>query len=188
MPNPHPRGGPAGERLARLDALAAELTARGWTAYVTTPRGRPARLFVQSPHDQGMCADVLAAADSGTGDWWFWFGWAERIAPAGAPDTAAAVIVTELRRPADDRWERAPGSGRRRRAGRMSLSATSGRDQTSRRAAVGSAWPHRPGERRGMDAGTDRVAPWIGEADPGDQSVPGPHGLLDQRGIHVHQP
>jgi len=47
-----------------------------------------------------MCADVMAAAESGTGDWWFWFGWAERIAPAGAPDTAAAVIVTELRRQA----------------------------------------------------------------------------------------
>jgi len=29
-----------------------------------------------------MCADVMAAAESGTGDWWFWFGWAERIAPA----------------------------------------------------------------------------------------------------------
>jgi hypothetical protein len=140
MPNPHPRGAPAGERLARLDALAAELTARGWTAYVTTPRGRPARLFVQNPHDPGMCADVLAAADSGTGDWWFWFGWAERIAPAGAPDTAAAVIVTELRRPVDDRWERTPGRhgrGRRRWAGRMSLSATSDRDQPSRRAALG---------------------------------------------------
>jgi hypothetical protein len=39
-----------------------------------------------------------------------------------------------------------------------------------------------------MDAGTDRVAPWIGEADPGDQPLSGPHGLFDQRGIHVHEP
>jgi len=106
MPGPHPRGAPAEERLACLDALAAELTARGWTAYVITPRGRPARLFVQNPHDPGMCADVMAAAGSGTGDWWFWFGWAERIAPADAPDKAAALIVTELRRPVDARWER----------------------------------------------------------------------------------
>jgi len=98
MPGPLPRGAPSGERLAWLDALAAELTACGWTAYVMTPRGRPARLFVQDPDDRRMCADVLAAAGSGTGDWWFWFGWAERIAPVGAPDTAAAVIVTELRR------------------------------------------------------------------------------------------
>jgi hypothetical protein len=119
MPGPHPRAAPGEERLARLDALAAELTARGWTAYVTTPRGRPARLFVQNPHDRGMCADVMAAAESGTGDCWFWFGWAERIAPVGAPDVAAAVIVAELRRPVDVRCERTPGRrghGGRRRA------------------------------------------------------------------------
>ena len=109
MPGPHPRGARAEEWLTRLDVLAAELTACGWTAYVTTPRGRPARLFVQNPCDRGMCADVMAAAGSGTGDWWFWFGWAERIAPVGAPDTAAAVIVTELRRPVDVRRDHAPG-------------------------------------------------------------------------------
>ena len=44
MPGPHPRGAPAGERLARLDALATELTARGWIAYITTARGRLARI------------------------------------------------------------------------------------------------------------------------------------------------
>jgi len=130
MPGPHPGGAPAEERLTRLDVLAAELTARGWTAYVTTPRGRPARLFVQNPHDRGMCADVMAAAESDTGDWWFWFGWAERIAPVSAPDTAAAVILTELRRPVDASWERAPGRrghGGRRRVDRISLAATSGK-------------------------------------------------------------
>jgi hypothetical protein len=118
MPDPHPQGGSAEERLARLDALAAELTALGWTAYVTAPQGRPARLFVQNPHDQEMCADIMTSAENGTGDWWFWFSWAERIAPADSPDAAAAVIVAELRRPVDVRWERAPGShghrGRRR--------------------------------------------------------------------------
>jgi hypothetical protein len=103
MPGQHPRGAPTEERLARLDALAAELTAHGWTAYVTTPRGRPACLFVQNPHDRGMCVDVMAAPESGTGDWWFWFGWAERIAPAATPGTAAEAIARELRRPADSR-------------------------------------------------------------------------------------
>jgi len=129
MPGPHPLGARAEEWLTRLDVLAAELTACGWTAYVITPRGRPARLFVQNPCDRGMSADVMVAAEGGTGHWWFWFGWAERIAPVGAPDTAAAVIVTELRRPVDDRWERGPsnrGQGARRRAGRISLPATSG--------------------------------------------------------------
>ena len=103
MLRPHTRGAPAEVWLACLDALAAELTTRGWTAYVTTPRGRPARLFVQNPQDRAIYADVIAAAESGTADWWFWFSWAERIAPAGAPAAAAAVIVTELRRPADVR-------------------------------------------------------------------------------------
>jgi hypothetical protein len=112
MLGPHTRGAPAEVWLACLDALAAELTARGWTAYVTTPRGRPARLFVQNPHDRAICADVMAAARSGTADWWFWFSWAERIAPAGAPAAAAVVIVTELRRPADVHSECTPG-GRR---------------------------------------------------------------------------
>ena len=101
MPGPHTRGAPAHEWLACLDALAAELTTHGWTGYVTTPRGRPARLFVQNPLDRAICADIITAAENGTADWWFWFSWAERIAPAGAPATAAAVIVTELRRPAD---------------------------------------------------------------------------------------
>jgi hypothetical protein len=101
MLGPHTRGASAEVWLACLDALAAELTIRGWIAYVTTPRGRPARLFVQNPHDPAICADVMAAAENGTADWWFWFSWAERIAPAGAPAAAAVVIVTELRRPAD---------------------------------------------------------------------------------------
>ena len=48
-----------------------------------------------------MCADVMAAAESGTGDWWFWFGWAERIAPAAMAGAAAEAITTTLRRPAD---------------------------------------------------------------------------------------
>jgi hypothetical protein len=43
----------------------------------------------------------MAAAESGTADWWFWVSWAERIGPAGASAAAAVVIVTELRRPAD---------------------------------------------------------------------------------------
>ena len=63
-------------------------------------------------HDRAICADVMAAARSGTADWWFWFSWAERIAPAGAPAAAAVVIVTELRRPADVHSECTPG-GRR---------------------------------------------------------------------------
>src|SRR6516165_8219809 len=56
------------------------------------------------------------------------------------------------------------------------------------RPSGGSVRAYGPGERRRMDAGTDRVAARIGEADPGDQSLPGPHRLLEQRGIHVYEP
>ena len=125
MSGPHPHGTPAEERLARLDALAAELTARGWTAFVVTPQGRIASLFVQNPQDPGVSADITAAAESVTGDWWFWFGWAERIAPVGMPETAAAVIVTELRRPVDVFGSALPAAAASTAdSGRNSLSTT----------------------------------------------------------------
>src|ERR1700756_3729970 len=38
------------------------------------------------------------------------------------------------------------------------------------------------------DPGTDRVSPGVGEADPGDESVTRPHGVLDDAGIDVDQP
>src|SRR5262249_17397329 len=54
--------------------------------------------------------------------------------------------------------------------------------------APGSAEPPGPGERRRIHPGADRVPAGMGEADPGDEPVPGPHRLLDQPGIHVDQP
>jgi len=99
-------GGAAGlaeDQIACLDSLAAELIARGWTACITTPPGRPVRLFVQDPGDPAMFSYIAAAPGDTTGDWWFWFGWAERIAPAARPGTAAEAIARELRRPADSR-------------------------------------------------------------------------------------
>jgi hypothetical protein len=110
MPAAHSRSIPSEDGMACLDALAAEVTARGWTAYITTPRDRPARLFVQNPHDRVMCADVMAAPDGDGGGWWFWFGWAERIAPTGTPGAAATVIINELRRQPDIRWDRRPSA------------------------------------------------------------------------------
>jgi len=94
---------PAGNQIARLDALAAEVIARGWAAYITTPLGRPIRLFVQDPCDLAMCSYIVAAPDDASGDWWYWFGWAERIAPTGLPATAAEAIIGTLRRSADGR-------------------------------------------------------------------------------------
>jgi hypothetical protein len=93
---------PAGDGIACLDVLAAQMHARGWSAYVTTPAGRLASLFVQDPHDRPECGDIIAALDATTGHWWYWFSWAERIAPAHAPAAAADVIIRAFQRPADD--------------------------------------------------------------------------------------
>jgi hypothetical protein len=98
---PSPAAFPAEEQIARLDALAAEVIAYGWAAYITTPLGRPVRLFVQDPSDTAMCSYIVAAPDDASGDWWYWFGWAERVAPAAMPAIAAQAIIRTLRRPAE---------------------------------------------------------------------------------------
>jgi hypothetical protein len=91
-----------GDGIAFLDVLAAQLRARGWSAYITTPAGRLASLFVQDPHDHPKCGDIIAALDTATGHWWYWFSWAERIAPAHAPAAAADAIIGAFQRPAAD--------------------------------------------------------------------------------------
>jgi hypothetical protein len=92
---------PAENQIACLDALAAEMIARGWAACITTPPGRPVRLFVQDPDDPAMSGYIAASLGDASGDWWYWFDWAERIAPAAIPATAAEAIASRLRRPAD---------------------------------------------------------------------------------------
>jgi hypothetical protein len=86
---------------ACLDVLAAQLHARGWTAYITMPAGRLPALSVQDPHDRAQWSDVIAAPGGATGDWWYWFSWAERIGPVHAPAAAAEVIIRALQRPRD---------------------------------------------------------------------------------------
>jgi hypothetical protein len=95
-----------------LDALAAQLRARGWGAYITTPPGRLASLFVQDPHDRPKCGDIIAALDTATGHWWYWFSWAERIGPAHAPGAAADAIIRAFQRPADEPEPAGPAASR----------------------------------------------------------------------------
>src|SRR5215472_12959778 len=92
--------GEAADPIARLDVLAAHLRTRGWTSYINTPAGRLASLFVQDPHRRAACGDILAAPDGTTGDWWYWFSWAERIAPVHPPAAAADAIIAACQRPA----------------------------------------------------------------------------------------
>jgi len=97
----HAHAGQVTDPIARLDVLAAHLRTRGWTSYLTTPAGRLASLFVQDPHHRAECGDILAAPDDTTGDWWYWFSWAERIAPVHPPAAAAEAIIAACQRPAD---------------------------------------------------------------------------------------
>jgi hypothetical protein len=102
--------GQAADPIAHLDMLAAHLRTRGWTTYLTTPAGRLAFLFVQGPHHRAECGDILAAPDSTTGDWWYWFSWAERITPVHPPAAAADAIIAACQWPADG--SPAPASAR----------------------------------------------------------------------------
>jgi hypothetical protein len=83
----------ARDAVTRLDALAAQLRSRGWAAYLATPPGRLASLVVHDPHDRANSRDIIAAPGGPAGDLWYWFGWAERIAPAHAPAAAADTII-----------------------------------------------------------------------------------------------
>lgn len=104
--------GQAGDGIACLDVLATQMHARGWSAYISTPVGRLASLFVQDPHDRAQCGDIITARDATTGQWWFWFSWAERIAPAHAPAAAADAIISAFQRPPDDPPEPGPEPSR----------------------------------------------------------------------------
>jgi hypothetical protein len=100
-PTGNGHGGQVDGGIAFLDVLAAQLRDRGWTAYLNTAPGRLPRLFVQDPHQRAECGDVIAAPSGPAGDSWYWFSWAERIAPVRAPGAAADAIIRAFRRPRD---------------------------------------------------------------------------------------
>jgi hypothetical protein len=86
----------AAEAIVRLDALAAELAARGWTARVCAPPSRAPSLYARNP-EPGAAAlsEHIYARPRTDGTWAYWWPWAEPIAEAAAE--AAAVIVHVLR-------------------------------------------------------------------------------------------
>jgi hypothetical protein len=79
-----------------LRALAAELSALGWTSHPRTLPGRVPSLRASNP-EPGAAAlsEDIYARFGADGRWEYWWPWGERIAadPAGA----AAVIVRVLR-------------------------------------------------------------------------------------------
>jgi hypothetical protein len=86
------------DAIARLDALAAELAAHGWTTRLHAQRGRAPSLHARNP-EPGAAAlsEHIYAQPRPDGTWMYWWPWAEPIAET-APDTAA--IITRVLRPA----------------------------------------------------------------------------------------
>jgi hypothetical protein len=73
-----------------LEKLTPELTARGSVARLTIPGGLPSWLAVIGPAATMLAETVMAYAE------WFWWPWADRIAPPADVATAADVIVRVL--------------------------------------------------------------------------------------------
>lgn len=81
--------------LDRLEGLAAELAKRGLMTRLMTPPGRIPSLRVVNPAACRLAEDVYVGR-SQDGMWWFWWPWAERIAPGDQMDVAAALIARVL--------------------------------------------------------------------------------------------
>ena len=58
--------------------------------------GRLPYLFVQDPQNPNASGDIVAVPDAATGEWWFWFSYAQRIAPAETLANATHTIIKTL--------------------------------------------------------------------------------------------
>lgn len=76
---------------AYLQALATQLGRAGLSTRLTHPIGRPPTLHVLNPGQPELEEQVMIDQCE-NGAWWFWWPWAERIAPAAQMGEAAASI------------------------------------------------------------------------------------------------
>lgn len=85
-----PRG-PLALSVGHLERLAGEFRAAGWRTTLTISRDRWPYLHVVNPRFRALNDDVIAAPDA-AGRWWFWWSWAERIAPVADLGPVAARV------------------------------------------------------------------------------------------------
>lgn len=81
--------------LDRLEGLAAELARHGLKTRLMTPAGRVPSLHVVNPVAARLAEDVYVGR-SQDGMCWFWWPWAERIAPSDDMVGAATLIARVL--------------------------------------------------------------------------------------------
>ena len=74
-----------------LERLAGELDSQIYEARLVKPNGRRPYLHVQNRSAGALTENVYA------GDGFYWWGWAERIAPVAEVAGAAAAIMRVLR-------------------------------------------------------------------------------------------
>jgi hypothetical protein len=99
MPAQYPADIPAAEAATAtqaLEALATELTARGWPARLHAPVGRLPSLYVQNPC-AAMLSEHIYAGPGADGTLFYWWPWADKIAPAADPGATATTITRVLR-------------------------------------------------------------------------------------------
>lgn len=90
----------AGHATGQLGMLAGNLIGRGFTAHIDQPGKYPCVRVAHGSVPQMSETVYAAPADEGT--WWFWWSWADRIAPIGEVETAAFKIAYVLTPHADD--------------------------------------------------------------------------------------
>jgi hypothetical protein len=81
-------------RIAYLESLGDELRDRGFAVRLMIPQGGPPSLHVVNPLASALAENILAESTGGT--WWFWWSWAERIAPADDLGDAADRVTRVL--------------------------------------------------------------------------------------------
>ncbi|MFG2004367.1 hypothetical protein ACGFNU_34935 [Spirillospora sp. NPDC048911] len=81
--------------LAALEDLSQALTRRGHLTMMVTAGGRP-RLEVLHRTEPGRSGTIVCERDT-DGEAWFWWTWADRIAPARELEQAAVLVDRSLR-------------------------------------------------------------------------------------------
>lgn len=80
--------------VGKLEALANDLSARGFTTILVTDKGHP-NVTVANKAVSRM-TETIFAAPAQDGSWWLWWSWAERIAAIDDVDAAALKITHVL--------------------------------------------------------------------------------------------
>ena len=82
--------------VAELEKLAAGLDGTTYAVTLVIAEGRRPCLSVTNRH-AAVLTELIYAAPDGTGEWFFWWGWADRIAQVEDLAAATAVVDRVLR-------------------------------------------------------------------------------------------